>query len=149
MALGVSDIATLTLPVQTHGQASGAVVIEAPLPVGRDRQAEKALRRAVPPVPGVGDRPSARATVEQDRGLGSAAVLAEEAAESRRRGTAIAGGLRPATNSSLFAAQVLAQESEPEAQLEPHRLRGHDASRRSGGEPALFPEEAAIFSFAV
>lgn len=150
---GLSDISA---PVQPLRAGSGAVEIESPLPAspvgGRPRQDPRAARQVLP-ISDDGQPSGTAASPGRETGSGQA-DRPRRSGQAAGPALAVGGALRPPLSSAGFAAQLLGQDDDvgPEgrgsvSELEHHRVS--NAYRRSGGEPPLFPESAAVFSLAV
>ena len=152
---GLSATNLLVQPLRTPG--GGAGVVESPIPAStvsdvRSRQEVKAIRR-VAAVSGHREQP--RPAAPQGREVDADGAESQRSrSKSSASQPAALGALRPPQGAAAFAAQVLGQDQDPDRDLAIdagayERLRASDAYRRSGGEPPLFPEAAAVFSLAV
>lgn len=130
----------------------GAIVIESPLPT--IRPSPRPPRSQLPPIDPIDNQDQARTAGARTRSRQS-----ESEQDQRKRldggeassdiGVTI-GAPRPALTTLRFAAQLIGQETAAgregnEAPSGQHLARGHEAYRRAGGEPVLYPETAALF----
>ena len=153
---GLSETSLLIQPLRASGASGGTIVIESPIPAPssqrRTRQDARAVRQVAPER---GEREAPRPTASHGRSTGSGrAEAAHSSGEAAASALVPSGTLRPPQSSAAFAAQLLGQDSGASAEGQAtasslERLRVSDAYRRSGGEPPLFPEAAAVFSLAV
>ncbi len=130
----------------------GAIVIESPLPT--IRPSLRPPRSQLRPIDPIDDQESARSAGARARSRQSESEQAQRkrlnAGEASSGNGVTVAAPRPALTTLRFAAQLIGQETvagregndAPSAQ---HLARGHEAYRRAGGEPVLYPETAALF----
>ena len=143
---------------QARAPGTGAVLVESPIPRGAPgtagRQEERLARRVAP----IGeDREQFRSGVSGSRDTEARRDRDAASVARHRTGQGTAGssfpltGGRPIGGAAHFAAQLLSQSDEtgPSGRSEVELLRASEAYRRSGAEPPLYPDTAAVFSLAV